>query len=170
MAETGAVNDCHSGPFRFYSKDDRGLIMADCSFAPFFAGCAGTGQIWHWDERYVESKNLLGLFRPFADLVEGVKLDEEDFQPVDLSDDRVFCMLLRGKTCTLAYVRNREDSWYHTLRDGLEAQPVEEFSFPAKEENVEVFRIWPDDESEVSVCGGKAVIRNLCSGCMLRLK
>ena len=55
LAETGAVNNCHSGPFKFYVNDDRGILFADSVYTPVFLKSAGTGIIWHWDERYVES-------------------------------------------------------------------------------------------------------------------
>ena len=48
LAETGAVNDNHSGPFRYYSKDDDGMILIDCVYTPFFLGCFGTGNMWYW--------------------------------------------------------------------------------------------------------------------------
>ena len=38
------------------------MILHDVLFAPFFAGAAGAGQIWHWDE-YVDKNNLWWQFR-----------------------------------------------------------------------------------------------------------
>ena len=58
VAETGAVNPCHSGPFKYYVNDDRGILFVDMVYTPLFTGAAGCGNIWHWDDRYVESKNL----------------------------------------------------------------------------------------------------------------
>ncbi|HUV62616.1 MAG TPA: cellulase family glycosylhydrolase, partial [Sedimentisphaerales bacterium] len=56
LAESGAVEPSHSGPFKLYQKDKAGLILHDIVFAPFFAGAAGTGQNWHWDQ-YVAANN-----------------------------------------------------------------------------------------------------------------
>jgi len=119
LAETGAVNDGHSGSFRYYRADHRGIIFHDTTYPAFFAGAAGTGHIWHWDG-YVDNKNLWGAYRPFADLVAGVKLDEEQFRPFDLSSDTIWAFGLTGKEHVLLWVRNRADSWYRVLRDGQE--------------------------------------------------
>jgi len=123
LAETGGVNDVHTGPFRFYRYDDTGIIFQDTTFPAFFAGSAGTGQIWHWNE-YVDFKNLWRMFRPFADMVAGVRLDEEGFEPVDLSTARVWFLALCGRRHCLALVRSKADSWYAVLRDGQEPPPV----------------------------------------------
>jgi hypothetical protein len=56
LAESGAVEPSHSGPFKLYEKDKAGILLHDVLFAPFFAGAAGPGHIWHWDE-YVDKKN-----------------------------------------------------------------------------------------------------------------
>jgi hypothetical protein len=49
LAESGGVEPNHSGPLKLYEKDRDGLILHDVLFAPFFAGAAGPGHIWHWD-------------------------------------------------------------------------------------------------------------------------
>jgi len=123
LAETGAVNDRHTGPFRFYRMDSRGIIFHDTTFPVFFAGAAGTGQIWHWDE-YVDQKNLWPQFRPFADLIDGIALDAEGFRPVDLSTQRAWMLGLLGRAHLLLWVRNRADSWHAVLRDEMEPGPL----------------------------------------------
>ena len=40
LTETGAVNDRHVGPFRFYPADHGGLIFDDVTYPPFFCGAA----------------------------------------------------------------------------------------------------------------------------------
>lgn len=75
LAETGAVNNCHSGPFKFYVNDDREILFADAVYTPVFLKSAGTGNIWHWDERYVESKNLYPMFKPIKELVDIVDFE-----------------------------------------------------------------------------------------------
>jgi hypothetical protein len=81
LAETGAVNDCHSGPFRYYVADHDGLLFHDTTYAPFFAGAAGSGHIWHWD-RYVDQKNLWPGFRALADTLRDIAVDREHFEPI----------------------------------------------------------------------------------------
>lgn len=123
LAETGAVNDRHTGPFRYYRADNRGILFYDTTFPAFFAGAAGTGQIWHWDH-YVDGKDLWQEFRPFADLVDGIALDAEGFKPIDLSTDRAWILGLLGKEHILLWVRNRADSWHAVLRDEVEPAPL----------------------------------------------
>jgi len=48
LAESGALEPRHSGPFLLYERDRAGMILHDVLFAPFFAGAAGSGQCWHW--------------------------------------------------------------------------------------------------------------------------
>jgi hypothetical protein len=117
LAETGAVNDRHTGPFRYYRWDERGLIFYDSTYPAFFAGAAGTGNIWHWDH-YVDQKDLWPAYRPMADLLEGVSADTEGFEPVDLSSKDFWCLALVGRQHLLLLVRNRADRWDHVLRDG----------------------------------------------------
>lgn len=71
LAESGAVEPRHTGPFKLYMKDNNGIILHDVLFAPFFAGSAGTGQIWHWDH-YVAANDLWFQFGRFAAAVENL--------------------------------------------------------------------------------------------------
>jgi hypothetical protein len=47
LAESGAVEPSHSGPFKLYNQDTNGMLLHDVLFAPFFVGAAGPGHIWH---------------------------------------------------------------------------------------------------------------------------
>lgn len=117
VAETGAVNNNHSGPFRYYSIDDRGIIFVDSVYTPIFLGSASCGHIWHWNNRYVESKNLYKYYKPLYNLIKDINFDKENFETVDLSDDDVYLFLLEGDTVTLGFVRNKSDNWQDTLID-----------------------------------------------------
>ncbi len=172
LAETGAVNDNHSGPFRYYLWDNRGILFADMVYTPFFAGSAGCGQIWHWDERYITSKNLYGMFKPFADLVEGINPQKEDFSSVDLSNDEAFCTVLKGNQTIVGYIRNKQDSWYNTLRDMNEPEIIGEISLPLEDVDgmkCEVIKIWNDDTSTLENKDGNLSFKNLKYGCFFKL-
>ncbi len=54
-----------SGPFKLYARDTHGMLLHDVLFAPFFAGAAGPGQIWHWNV-YVDANRLWHHFGRFA--------------------------------------------------------------------------------------------------------
>ena len=169
LAETGGVNDCHSGPFRYYMSDDRGVIFADTVFPAFFLGAAGCGQIWHWNT-YAENKGLFEMLRPIANAVKGVQLEKEDFVVQDLSDDEVWMAVLIGKSTVLGYVRNKRDSWYNTLRDGIEPEPVTEKSIPLDAPGeLCIHSIWNDEPANVFLHDGTLVLRNLKYGLILRI-
>lgn len=174
LAETGGVNDCHSGPFRFYSFDDRGIIFSDCTFAAFFAGAAGTGQLWHWGESYVDSKNLMPMYEPFARMLEGVCVDEEKFVPVDCSNSAVWCLVLKGKHHTLGYLRNKEDSWYNVLRDGNVPACVEDLRVDLggagmANGTMDIYKLWQQDPALVDLEDSELRIIKLNYGCFFKI-
>jgi hypothetical protein len=172
LAETGAVNDRHTGPFRYYRMDNRGIIFHDTTFPAFFAGAAGTGQIWHWDQ-YVDEKNLWRYFRPFADLVSGIQLDGEGLTPVDLSSDRVWFLGLLGKHHLIAWVRNA-DCWHAVLRDETEPGLVENPVFDLRTLGVkggETVLHWPWEEGDgkSTLTDGQLCLPSFRYGLMLRI-
>ncbi len=149
LTETGAVDDCHIGPFRYYRWDDDGLILHDTTYPAFFAGAAGSGHIWHWDG-YVDQKNLWSGFRALAEAIRGVAVDREQFSAVDLSTSTCWCLALRGRTVTLAWIRNRADRWDLVLRDNRPAGLLSDVSFDlcaaSRTPNaVHLFNPWPQD-------------------------
>lgn len=171
LAETGAVNNCHSGPFKYYSKDDRGILFVDCVYTPVFLGSCTTGHIWHWDERYVESKNLYHLFAPLQKLTEGVDFLEEAFVCKDYSDDRAIVLVLEGRHTVLGFVRNRQDNWKNTLRDGNSPTPIDRLSLPASLENeAEIFPIWAEDAPILSKEASDWILSGMKYGILFRGK
>lgn len=173
LAETGAVNDNHTGVFRFCRADDRGIIFHDTTFPAFFAGAAGTGHNWFWDS-YVEPKALWYQFRAFADLLAGVRLDEEGFEPVDLSTSAMWVLGLRGRRHTLLWLRNRADTWQNTLRDGrtapVVAETAVEIARAAGVSDVKVFRPWREEKATATFAGGRLAVRDLQWGLMVRVE
>jgi hypothetical protein len=133
LAETGAVNDHHTGVFSQCRRDERGIILHDMLFAPFFAESAGPGQHWFWDERYVDMRNLWYHFRLFADLIAGTDPREESFKPFEFEKSGARGFGLAGQRTTLVWVRNSADTWQNTLRDQIEptAIPAIEVPVPA---------------------------------------
>ncbi len=167
IAETGAVNDCHSGPFRYYSSDDDGIIFADCVYTPLFLGCACCGNIWHWDARYVESKNLYHMYKPLKRLTEGINFDEESFIAADCSNDKAYVLTLCGKKHDLYYIRNKSASWQNVLRDNGEISIIEEMKLKTMGK-AEVIHIWQYEE-RIEQSGDTAVIHNLQKGIFVRV-
>ena len=122
LAESGAVERSHSGPFKLYAKDKAGIILHDVLFAPFFAGAAGCGQCWHWDV-YVAANDLWWQFGRFAEAVKGLDPPAEGFEPAMLEHPRLRVYALKGKHTTLLWCRDKENTWMSELRD---AHPPDE--------------------------------------------
>ena len=167
IAETGAVNDNHSGPFRYYSADDDGLIFADCVYVPFFLGCAGCGNIWHWDDRYVEFKNLYHMYKPFVRLTEGINTSKEMFRTEDFSDERTYILALSGRFHDLYYIRNKSASWQNVLRDNGEISIIDEIKLKINGK-AELIHIWQDGE-RIEQSGDTAVVHDLQKGVFVRV-
>jgi hypothetical protein len=117
LAESGAVEPCHSGPFKLYSKDKEGVLLHDLIWAPFMAGAAGPGQSWHWD-RYVEPNKLWWHFARFAEAIEGIDPPAEVFEPMMIEHKRLRVYVLRGKNTLLAWCRDKENDWRSELEEG----------------------------------------------------
>lgn len=117
LAESGAVEPKHSGPFKLYAKDRDGILLHDILFAPFFAGAAGTGQIWHWDS-YVAPNNLWWQFGRFAEAVRGIEPPAEGFEPVVIKHERLRVYELKGRRTLLAWCRDSRNTWESELQRG----------------------------------------------------
>ena len=110
LAESGAVEPSHTGPFKLYKKDKDGIILHDILFAPFFAGAAGTGQNWHWDH-YVAANNLWFQFDRFAEAIEGIDARAEVFEPIEIDHRRLRIYALRGRHILLIWCRDKQHTW-----------------------------------------------------------
>lgn len=173
LAETGAVNDNHSGPFRYYLSDDRGIIFADTVYPAFFAGSAGCGQIWHWDDRYVSAKGLFKMFKPFAELVKDIDPEVEDFRHKDYSNEKVYCSILKGKNTILGLIRNRTDCWQNVLRDNKKTEIVDNIFIEFNNYNKYKFgvvKIWEDETAELKVTENCLRFNNLKYGTFFYIK
>ncbi len=110
LAETGAVEPSHAGPSHLFENDRVGTILHDALFAPFFAGAAGTGQIWHWNT-YVERHDLWHHFGHFAAMVKGIDVPAEQFLPGMVEHEQMRVYTLRGNKTFLAWCRDKNADW-----------------------------------------------------------
>jgi hypothetical protein len=117
LAESGAVEANHSGPFKLYAKDEAGIILHDVLFAPFFAGAAGPGQCWYWDH-YVAKNNLWHHFARFAEAVKDLDPPAEGFRPLRIQHERLRIYALIGRHTVLAWCRDKENTWRTELAEG----------------------------------------------------
>lgn len=168
VAETGAVNNNHSGEFKYYSCDDRGIIFIDCVYTPVFLCCAGCGNIWHWDERYVESKNLYKYYKPLADMISDIDFANENFKSTDLSDNDAYLFILQGKTVNLGFIRNKSDSWKNVLRDLNEPKPLEKFETDLPCKKIVAYPIWKGDTTKIYPENGCLTFANVLYGTIFK--
>jgi beta-glucanase (GH16 family) len=123
LAESGAVEPSHTGPFKLYKKDKDGIILHDILFAPFFAGAAGTGQNWHWDH-YVAANNLWFQFDRFAEAIEGIDPPTEAFEPLTIDHPRLRIYVLAGGRTWLAWCRDKRNTWKTELAEGEQPELI----------------------------------------------
>lgn len=135
LAESGAVEPSHSGPFKLYDKDKAGIILHDVLFAPFFAGAAGPGQCWHWD-RYVAKNDLWHQFARFAEAVKDIDLPAEQFRPIRIDHPRLRVYALAGRDTLLAWCRDKENTWQTELAEGRPPEHLTDLSIDLPEEAV----------------------------------
>ena len=157
LAESGAVEPRHSGPFKLYSADREGILLHDVLFAPFFAGAAGAGQIWHWDS-YVAKNNLWHHFGRFAETVKGLDPAAEGFEPSMATHDRLRVYVLKGKRTLLAWCRDSKNDWMTELRDGQKPETLRGVTVDLgsiKARSAWVYDPWTNKRSKVAVRGGK---------------
>lgn len=169
VAETGAVNNCHSGPFRYYNADHNGMIFCDLIYTPIFCCAAGCGHIWHWDGRYVESKNLYKYFKPIEILSRGIEFDREEFRSFVYEDDEFILLILRGKNSVLGYLRNKSYNWKNILRDLKDESIIsKKVIYIPLYEQLEVINIWDDETAELSTEHDMLFVNNLKYGVLFK--
>ena len=119
LAETGGVLAHHAGPTEIYDVDRGGMFLHDAIFAPFFAGGAGTGCMWHWGQQYVDRWNLWWHYGRFAKAVKGLDPAEEAFVPFHFETTFWRVLGLRGKKTTVLWARDIENTWENELVKGI---------------------------------------------------
>ena len=174
LAESGAVESRHSGPSHLYARDTQGLILHDVLFAPFFAGAAGAGQIWHWDV-YVDRNDLWHHFARFAAAVKDLDPPAEAFEPVRLPHERLRILALKGKHTVLAWCRDPKNTWQTELQEGQPPERLERIAVdlgglidPSRFAHVRVYDPWSDRWSDATLSGGIVVLPTFSRSVVIR--
>jgi hypothetical protein len=164
LAESGAVEPRHSGPFKLYQKDRAGIILHDVLFAPFFAGAAGPGHIWHWDV-YVDRMNLWHHFARFARAIEGIDPAAERFQPGVVPHERLRILALRGQSMLLVWCRDAQNTWQSELAQGQAPQPARGATVDlapalggASPRSASAYDPWEDRRTDLRLNGTRATL------------
>jgi hypothetical protein len=164
LAESGAVEPSHSGPFKLYPTDRDGILLHDILFAPFFSGAAGGGQIWHWDS-YVAPNNLWYHFGRFAQVVRGLDPPAERFEPAQVPHDRLRVYVLNGRQTVLAWVRDGKNTWESELKNGEKPEELRGMKVDlsnalvrGKARSVKVYDPWADRWSDANIKDGAVTL------------
>ena len=175
LAESGAVEKSHSGPFKLYQKDKAGIILHDVLFAPFFAGAAGPGHIWHWDV-YVARMDLWHHFGRFAKVVEGVDPPAEAFRVLELPGRRLTVRALQGRRTFLAWARDPKNTWRAELADGIAPERIsgEALELPKdlpslRGATVRTYDPWRDVWSPAKADGGRVALPDFERSVVVRI-
>jgi len=176
LAESGAVEPSHSGPFKLYPEDKAGIILHDILFAPFFSGAAAAGQVWHWDQ-YVAANNLWFQFDRFAQAVAGIDPPSEQFKPLKWTETGLRFYALQGKKTVLIWVRDSENSWTTELAEGKPPRIVEKAFFslapltlPAGKVRVDSYDPWKNQRSEAQLSNGKVPLPAFSRSIVVRIR
>jgi hypothetical protein len=176
LAESGAVEPSHTGPFKLYAKDNAGIILHDVLFAPFFAGAAGPGHIWHWDA-YVDRNDLWHHFARFAEAIDGIDPPAEGFQPGTVEHPRLRVYVLQGKRTCLIWCRDKQNTWQTELADGRPPKPVKETATEVDlppdwtaEAMVRVYDPWGDRWGRIKPDGRRIRLPTFSRSIVLRIE
>ncbi len=176
LAESGGVEPSHSGPSKLYAKDRDGLILHDVLFAPFFAGAAGPGHIWHWDV-YVAKNDLWWHFGRFAQAVADIDPPAEAFEAQTIEHPRLRILVLRGKRTVLAWCRDTQATWQSALVEGRAPETLHGISLtlPAPADGgsaltVSAYDPWSGQRSELKPDQGRITLPAFSRSIVVRLR
>jgi hypothetical protein len=163
LSKCGAFEPGRSSPFKLYEKDKDGIILHDFLFAPFFAGAAGPGQMWHWDT-YVDKNSLWYHYARFAKAVEDIDIPAENFKPVQVKHSRLRVYALEGTDTIIVWCRDSNNDWQSELKQGIAPQIVHnalvdlsQIATSFEKARVRTYDPWKDKWTDVQT-GGSTII------------
>ncbi|MDO8538868.1 MAG: cellulase family glycosylhydrolase [Opitutaceae bacterium] len=176
LAESGAVEPKHTGPFKLYARDTEGMLLHDVLFAPFFSGAAGSGQIWHWDV-YVARNRLWHHFARFAAAVRGIDPPAENFQPVQLHQPRLRVYALKGERTILVWCRDPANTWQTELEQGIAPARLSGMTLGLQpllgttaSTRVDVYDPWRNEWSQQQAAAGKVPLPAFSRSIVVRIE
>jgi hypothetical protein len=176
LAESGAVEPSHSGPFKLYERDKAGIILHDVLFAPFFAGAAGSGHCWHWDS-YVAKNDLWFQFGRFAQTVKSIDPPAEQFRAVRVEHPRLRIYALAGRHMLLVWCRDKQNTWQTELAEGKEPERLTRQAIrlpmeivPQNSTHVRIYDPWADAWSEGRVADGELPLPPFARSIVVRIE
>lgn len=175
LAECGAVEPRHAGPFKLYEKDHEGVLLHDLIFAPFFAGSAGCGQSWHW-YFYVDRHDLWHHFGRFAEAVRDINPGRERFRPELIDHPRLRVYALKGNETALVWCRDKRSDWRTELAGGRPAEPITGATLSLADlgtgiaRTANVYDPWKDKRTTLAIEADSLPIPRFTRSVVLRLR
>jgi len=176
LAESGAVEPSHSGPFKLYDRDKAGILLHDVLFAPFFAGAAGPGHCWHWDG-YVAKNDLWWQFGRFAQAVTEIDPPAERFRPIRIEHPRLRIYALAGRRTLLLWCRDKQNTWRTELAEGKEPERLtgQTIHLPAEiltqgSASARIYDPWVNAWSEVRIASGESTLPPFVRSVVVRIE
>ncbi len=157
ISEVGAVEAHHAGPSKLYENDREGILLHDGLFAGFFAGGAGPGQFWHWQD-YIEKHNLWFHFDRFAESVKGIDPRQEDFEPRFIEQPRLRVYLLSGRKHDLLWIRDASTDWRSELQQGVAAPTLTGLRVAVRGKSADVYDPWKSRHSAGRIEKGDLIL------------
>ena len=176
LAESGGVKPNHTGPHTAYTNDKFGMIFHDVLFAPFFAGAAGPGHIWHWDA-YINQNDVWFQIQRFVNAINGVDPVVEGFEPVRTDQNGLKVYVLKGKKTSMLWIRDSENTWQSELIEGNAPKLLSNVSVNLSDvmtnkkiTKVEIYDPWNDKWSEKSISGQEVVLPDFSRSLVLKIR
>lgn len=176
LAETGAVEPRHSGPWRFYDADADGIVFHDTFYTPFFSGSAGAGQPWHWD-LYIMPHKLWRHIGAFSRFVKDVNPIKERFEAVRADTPSLRIYALNGKNTILAFVRDSANDWKREFIGKKsprtvsgEVADLSRLADGRELESVEFFDLWNGGRASALGKSAKIALPDFKRSCGLKIK
>ncbi|MBM3212062.1 glycoside hydrolase family 5 protein [Candidatus Poribacteria bacterium] len=161
LTETGAVKPSHTGCSELYAKDKDGMLLHDILFAPFFAGAAGTGHGWFWQQS-IDTPNLWYHFARFAEAINGIDPPSENFTPIMISHPGLRVYALKGKNTSIIWCRDSQNDWRTELEQGIPPEVLNDVSLDLSDlkssKAVKTYNPWKDVWEECEVKDSKIIL------------
>ena len=144
-------------------------------FAPFFAGAAGPGHCWHWNQ-YVDCNNFWWHFSRFATVVKDLDPPAENFQPTMPAHPRLHVYQLQGRHTLLLWCRDAQNTWQSELERGQAPESLSGQTLDlgpalrgAQVAGVKIYDPWQDRWSESALKNGTLTLPAFSRSVVVRI-
>jgi len=112
---------------------------------------------------YLDQHDLWYHFQRFAQAIAGIDPRHEDYQPYIRENHRLRIYVLRGKTNTLIWMRDKYNNWHTELEQGVAPENLHGETLDLRDiagpefRRVEYYLPWTDEVGSISLKNGVTV-------------